>query len=671
MRQALTATVLFASGLFAAGLILAAPASAQNHPAPSDPVIDPSAPMTIAQVRRGEELYAGKCANCHGVKLEGKTSTPLTGPVFAGKWAEQTAKDLFARVRTMPYGAANSLNEGQYLNLTAFILAKNGAETGAGDLPAASAALAKVKAVQGGGAQAKADTGPVSKTTTIRPIGDIIGAGPTQDELTAAGPKTSDWLFTNHDYQGQRYVDLNQITPANVGNLKPVCMYQVGDMNPFPTNPLIYKGQMFITSRDATVSIDAATCRVNWRYDRKSRVPASFGLKMNRGGAIKDGKFVFGTHDGFLIALDAGTGKEIWVRDVSGDPQNGGGGFNMAPILYEDMIFIAPAGSELDVKGWIGAFKLSTGEPIWRFNTVPDDNEPGADTWPSHAARAHGGGSVWGTLTLDVAKGQLFLPVSNPTPDFDGDARKGDNLYTCSIVVLDLKTGKLIWYYQITPHDTHDYDLTQASPQFSATIDGKMRNLVVAAGKEGTVHVLDRDTHKQLYEVPVTTRQNTDKPWIAIDTTKGGERVCPGAIGGVQWNGPAWSPLTGMLYVNAADFCAITKDPTEKSTGWLTAIDAANGKVAWKNSTVRPILAAVTPTSSGIVFTGELTGDFDAFDAKDGKKLYSFNVGGAITGGVPTYTVGGKQYVAVASGAANSFWRAAPGSSTIVVFALP
>jgi alcohol dehydrogenase (cytochrome c) len=171
--------------------------------------------------------------------------------------------------------------------------------------------------------------------------------------------------------------------------------------------------------------------------------------------------------------------------------------------------------------------------------------------------------------------------------------------------------------------------------------------------------------------VPVTTRQNTDKPWIAIDTTKGGERVCPGAIGGVQWNGPAYNPGTGMLYVDAADFCAITKDPTEKSTGWLTAIDAATGKIAWKYASVRPMLAAVTTTTSNLVFSGELTGDFVAFGAKDGKPLYRFNVGGPITGGVPTYAVAGKQYVAVMSGAANSFWRAAPGSSTVIVFGLP
>ena len=573
----------------------------------------------------------------------------------------------------MPYGGAGTLSVKDYVDLTAFVLAKNGAPTGSAELTADGGALRQIHAVavkeSGGASQAAA--GPAGHTTTARDIGGVLGGGPSQDELTGANAQTSDWLFTNHDYAGQRFVDLKQITAANVANLRPVCMYQLGDMNPFPTNPLIYKGQMFITSRDATVSLDAATCKMNWRYDRKSRVPASYGLKQNRGAALKDGRLVFGTHDGFLIALDAATGKEIWVRDVSTDPQNGGGGFTMAPLLYKDLVVVAPAGSELGVKGWIGAFRLSNGEPVWRFNTIPDDNEPGANTWPDHESRQHGGGSVWGSLALDVAKGQLFLPVSNPTPDFDGDARKGANLFTCSIVVLDIRTGKMIWYYQVTPHDTHDYDLTQANPLFSARIDGKMRNLVVAAGKEGTVHVLDRDTHKALYEVPVTTRLNTDKPWVQIDKTADNARVCPGAIGGVQWNGPAYNPGTGMLYVDAADFCSITQDPIEKSRGWLTAIDASTGKVAWRYSAERPMLSAVTTTSSNLVFAAGLTGELMAFGAEDGNVLYRFDVGGPITGGIATYLVGQKQYVATMSGAANSFWRAPPGSSTVIVFALP
>jgi alcohol dehydrogenase (cytochrome c) len=521
--------------------------------------------------------------------------------------------------------------------------------------------------------QVPASFGPRAMTKAIltqrHDVTAKIAVGPTEAELTAAA-KTTDWLFTNHDYSGQRFVDIKQITPANVAKLRPACLYQVGDMNPFPTNPIIYKGTMFITSRDATISIDAATCKLNWRYDRPSRVGAAYGLKQNRGASIKDGKLVYGTHDGFLIALDAGTGKELWVRDVA-DASHNQGGFTMAPMIYDDLVIAAPAGSELGVKGWIGAFKLSTGEPVWRFNTVPDDNEPGADTWPSHDIRQFGGGTVWGSLTIDVAKGLLYLPVSNPTPDFDGDRRPGDNLYTDSIVVLDVRTGKYVWHYQVTPHDTHDYDLTQAGPLYTANINGIPRPIVIAAGKEGTVNALDRDLHKLLFTTAVTTRANTDKPWIAIDTTKTGERVCPGSIGGIQWQGLAYNPGLGLLYANAADWCAITREPVEQSRGWLTALDASTGKVAWRYAAPRPMLSAVTATSSGLIFSGEMTGDFLAFDAKDGKELFRFDVGGPITGGTPTYMVDGKQYVAVMTGAANSFWQADKGSSTVVVFALP
>ena len=572
----------------------------------------------------------------------------------------------------MPFGAPGTLKDEQYIDVLAFLLNRNGFQPGTRDLVADVGVL---KQVQLAGAvtieHANTDYAPPprSQLTTLRSID--LGAGPTQAELSGAGSKTTDWLFTNHDYSGQRYVDLKQINRSNVGKLRPVCLYQVGDTNPFPTNPLIYGGSMFITSRNSTVSLDATTCRMNWRYDRISRVPLSYGMKMNRGAAIKDGKLIYGTHDGFLIALNASTGKLIWERDVA-DATKSGGGFNMAPVVYEDLVVIGPAGSDLGTKGWVGAFKLSTGEPVWRFNTVPEDGEAGAETWPSAAARKVGGGAVWGSLTLDTETGRLYIPVSNPTPFPDNGTRAGDNLYTGSMIVLDVRTGKLIWYSQLTPHDTHDYDLTQASPQFTTKIDGKDRQVVVSVGKEGLLHAFDRQTHELLYKAPVTTRQNTDKPWIAMDKTATGERVCPGAQGGVLWSGPAFNPITNALYVPAVDWCALTSDPPETSRGWITALDAATGAVRWKYQSIRPMLAGVTTTSAGLVFSGELTGDLLALDARDGKVLYRFDTGGPMTGGVVTYEVGKKQYVAAVSGAINSFWRMPPGgSSTVVIFALP
>jgi alcohol dehydrogenase (cytochrome c) len=340
-------------------------------------------------------------------------------------------------------------------------------------------------------------------------------------------------------------------------------------------------------------------------------------------------------------------------------------------MIYNDLVIIGPAGAELGVKGWIGAFKLATGELVWKFNTVPEDGEPGADTWPNKQARDNGGGAVWGSLTLDTETGRLYVPVSNPTPDWEDGTRPGDNLYTCSMVVLDVKTGKYIWHYQLTPHDTHDYDMTQASPLFTTEINGRKRDIVIAVGKEGVLHAFDRRAKEVLYKTDVTTRQNTHIPWIAIDKTKNGERVCPGAIGGVQWNGPAFSPQTNTLYVNAVDWCASTQDPVDMSRGWLTAIDASSGKVSWQYQSPRPLLAAITATSSDLIFTGEMTGDLMALGAKDGKVLYRFNTGAAMIGGVVTYDVGGKQYVAAASGGTNFFWKTPPGSATIIVFGIP
>jgi len=358
----------------------------------------------------------------------------------------------------------------------------------------------------------------------------------------------------------------------------------------------------------------------------------------------------------------------------------------MAPLLYEDLILIGPAGSEGGVKGWVGAFRLEDGAQVWRFNTVPDEGEPGAETWKDAMSRTTGGGGVWAPLSLDAQKGVLYVPVSNPAPDLYTDSRFGSNLYTNSLLAFDARTGKLQWYYQAVPADFHDWDLTQVSPLFEAKVNGKMRKLITAAGKDGMLHVLDRETHEHLYEVPVTTRENPDVPL----TTTEGVRACPGILGGVLWNGPAYHPGLNMLFVNAVDWCSTFKkakefrpeqggymggsstfDPLEKSRGWLTAIDAATGQVRWKYESQRPLLAAVTATSADLIFTGELTGDFLVLDAREGKVLYRFNAGGPLNGGVITYAINGRQYVAVNSGNASGFWRAARGSATVLLFALP
>jgi alcohol dehydrogenase (cytochrome c) len=400
--------------------------------------------------------------------------------------------------------------------------------------------------------------------------------------------------------------------------------------------------------------------------------------------ALKEGRVVRGTNDGYLLALDAATGELLWEKPVA--DANKGESLTMPPVIYEDLAIIGPAGSENAIKGWIGAFRLADGQPVWRFNTVPGAGEPGTDTWREAPDKVVGGGAIWTPLSLDPAAGLVYVPVTNPAPDFYGAARRGDNLYTNSMVVLHARSGALRWYYQLVPHDTHDWDLTQVSPLFTTTVKGKPRQLVAAVGKSGLLHVLDRETQALLYQVPVTSRRNVD-----VALTGEGVHACPGVLGGVQWNGPAYNPKLNMLYVPAVDWCGTYKlaeelrfvrgklymggkfewDPVAEAHGWLTAIDAASGAMRWRYRSSRPMLAAVTTTSAELIFTGELTGDFIVLDARDGTVLYRFNTGGPLNGGVITYAIEGRQYAAAMSGNATFFWKAPPGSATVVLFALP
>src|SRR5690349_6974646 len=282
--------------------------------------------------------------------------------------------------------------------------------------------------------------------------------GPSQAELNGASTNSQDWLYVTHDYAGTRFVDLQQITPANAGSLRAVCLYrpeqQVAAVEP---SPVVYKGVMYVTFGFATVAIDAATCRERWTYVWH---PNGHVISPpNRGVAIKDGKLVRGTPDGFLIALDMASGELGWSKQIASAADNQY--LSMPPLIWGDTIIYGPAGADYGSKSWIGAFRLADGAPVWRFNLVPDPGEPGADTWKNEEALTHGGGSLWTPLSLDQAAGILYVPVGNPAPDFFGAVRPGDDLYTNSLVALDLRTGKLLWYRQFVSHDVHDSDLSQ------------------------------------------------------------------------------------------------------------------------------------------------------------------------------------------------------------------
>jgi alcohol dehydrogenase (cytochrome c) len=620
----------------------------------------------------GKTVFANQCSSCHTTEV-GKNGF---GPSLAGV-AGRKAGSLAGFNYSPAMAQAGLTWDEKTLDLFLTSSTK--------EVPGTSMSVALPSASDRANVIAYLETlGRATAATVSAPAthAALLTQGPTQDELLHAAQDKQNWLYASKDYAGQRFVDLSQISPRNAGQLRAACIYRSNNAGATQTNPLVYKGVMYLTIDKATVAIDAATCRERWTYNWEQK--GSILSPANRGVALKDGRVVRGTADGYLIAVDMANGTLLWSQKIADAKSSQY--LSMPPLIYEDLVIYGPAGADWGAKNWIGAFKLATGEQVWRFNLIPDDGEPGADSWKDPKAREHGGGSLWTPLSLDVAKGVLYVPVGNPSPDFYPDVRPGTNLYTNSAVALDVKTGKLLWYKQFGPNDANDRDLSQVSPLFSATVKGKPRNLLTVSGKDGLLRMLDRDSHDVLYELPITTRTDFDKVPIV-----GGVHGCPGLLGGMEWNGPAYSPATKTLYVASVDWCgtftksdkapeftenahyyggAVTPDPRDQAKGWLQAIDATTGKLRWRQQWPTPLVAGITATSGGVLFTGDLNNDFLAIDASNGKTLYRFNTGGSVGGGVISYEINGKQYVATTSGVVSGFFGGS-GTSAVIVFALP
>lgn len=634
---------------------------------------------TPEQARRGHALYRRHCASCHGAQLEGVTAPPLSGPYFAASWGhpDMTVGDLFyVQSTTMPPRMSNVLTESQHADVLAYLLERSGYPAGGETLTPDSTLLEEPLHSAGVDSSAEAEA-PAFLEGEAQPA----DGGPTQEELDAAPSSKRNWLYHTHDYTGSRYVPVDQIDVGTAPKLQSKCVFQMGAATTFQTGPIVYERTIYLTTDLSTFALDATDCRPRWRHDWQPLGQQVWSR--NRGVAIKEGRVVRGTPDGYLISLSAATGGLIWARKVA-DARRGET-FTMAPMIVDDLVLIGPAGSENNIQGWVGAFSVEDGASIWRFNTIPQEGEPGFDSWQGRGDLPMGGGAVWTPFSLDREKGELYVAVTNPAPDLPAHLRPGANLYTNAIVALDFRTGKLRWYEQMIANDSHDYDLTQVSPVFKAKVEGRERQLVAVTGKDGRLRTIDRVTQEPLYVTAVTTLENVDEP-----VTSSGLHACPGTFGGVEWNGPAYNPELNLLYVPAVDWCSTFTAAEEfrlipgklymggtvvqdaNSQGWITAVDAVSGEVRWRYRSPEPMVAAVTATAGGVLFTGELTGDFLTLDAATGEVLYRFNTGGPIGGGIVTYEEAGRQYVGVTSGIASSFWQSEfPGAATFFLFALP
>ena len=511
--------------------------------------------------------------------------------------------------------------------------------------------------------------------------------------VLAASPAPADdgdWTYADHDFNGTRYSPLSQITPGNVKQLAKVCSYTFPEKVPSESTPIVSAGVLYATSDHYTVALDAADCHVLWSYQWVPR--DTDYVHPHRGASLANGKIIRGTGDDYLIELDAESGKLLWAKQIA-DPK-AGYFISMPALVTGDTIYVGPAGSERAGSGWIGAFKLSDGEQLWRFNIIPHDGEPGADTWgPDPEARKHAGGALWTPQSFDSEKGILYVAGGNPAPDFWDDARPGANLYTNSMIALDAKTGKLLWYNQFIPHDVDDYDITHVNPIFKVN----SRTMIASSGKDGVLRVVDGDTHKLVYAVPFTTQLNSEAPLSHTPI-----KVCPGILGGNEWNSAAYSPKLGLIVVPSDDlWCSmnqkdadapsvekaytgeknyfggpITHGPLSEARGRLTGFDAATGKERWRYASPSPLVAGVALTASNLVFTGEVGGFFDALDAQSGKVLIHMDLGDSVQGGVITYSAHNVQYVAVTSGDGGvirheTMPEVTGGNPTVTVFGLP
>ena len=534
-----------------------------------------------------------------------------------------------------------------------------------------------------------------------------VVAGVNYERILNAREEPQNWLTYYGAYNGQRYSPLDQINTENVRRLLPAWVFQAGTTGliagastySFEATPIVVDGVMFLSGWDGWVwALDAKTGTEIWRY--KHAVPFDVSLccgNVNRGVAVAQGKVFFVAANARLIALDATTGKMVWAKTY-GDVRAGESA-TVAPLVVKNMVIVGSSGGEFGVRGHLDAFDVETGDHVWRCYTVPKPGEPGSETWPADGeAWARGGANCWVTGTFDPETNLLYVGTGNPAPDFDGEVREGDNLYTDSIIAVDVDSGQIRWHYQCTPHDVWDYDSIAECILFEK--DG--RKLLGHFDKNGYFFVVDRTNGELVQITPFVDRID----WGAITRDgqvtrrrypeKEGEPVhfYPGPAGAKEWTHASYSPKTGLFYVPVQDVGATAtrrrrefkesipywgagvQVDAEDMTGSISAFDGS-GEEKWRWRNELPMCASTLATGGDLVFAGEPSGEFNALDARTGEQLWQFQCGSGHHSSPSTYTVDGRQYVAVPvgwGGWAEGFLPGMLGAghgSALIVFALP
>ena len=554
-----------------------------------------------------------------------------------------------------------------------------------------------------------ATAAPAPATVVTSPITTNVTV--TDAMLRNAGNDMDNWLLNGRTYDNQRFSPLTQIDKTNVKHLLPMAIIQTGISNSFEATPVVVNGVMYVsTPGDHVQAYDAVTGHPLWAYTPTLRFSDLCCGPQSRGVTVAYGKLYLAQLDGTIVALDARTGDVVWKSDyektLPADPAFYS--FTMAPQVYDGKVIVGSAGAEYPSRGFVQAYDANSGAVLWRFRTTAEPDQPGGASW-SGDSYTHGGGSVWNTPAIDPQNNLVSFATGNPNPDVDGHDRLGDNAYTDSIVGLDVNTGKLSWWNQEVPHDLWDYDA--AAPVIfmqARDAQGQMVPAAAEAGKVGNVFIVNRLTGKLLRKSEPFVVQSKN---LFQSPPKDGSRIIiyPASNGGSQWSPAAFSPRTQDFYVmgvNEASYYATNEvvpyqpgtpvtgqimggrlgfifnneEPTAVPfSGTLSAVNVDTGKLDWQHKTDLPMVGGVLATASDLVFTGELDGNLDAFDAKSGAKLWSYNLGVSVGAPPMTYRVKGVQYIAVAAGglSANSWPRVMAklgrpaNGDVIAIFALP
>jgi alcohol dehydrogenase (cytochrome c) len=640
-----------------------------------------SSPLARAQdVEAGRRVFAGRCASCHGTQGAGGE----LGPSIVGRVPLRNDQELEAVIREGVSGsgmpAFPGLSRTESTDLVAFLRTLR---------PRSNAGPRRASVTMSGGRtlegivlnQSQGELQLLGDDRAVHLLRETIQGR--YREVTSQ----SEWPAYNGQPGGNRYSPLAGITAANVGRLVPQWVFTLPNAAQLQVTPVVAGGVMYVTAANDFYALDAGSGRQIWNYRRpRTRGVAGVAARgVNRGVAVGGDRVFVTTDHAHLIALNRATGALLWETEMADWRRNYNG--TGAPLVVDNLVISGIAGGDEGVRGFVAAFDQATGREVWRFWAVPARGEPGSETWKGTAID-HPGAATWMTGSYDRELGTLYWAMGNPGPDMIGDERLGDNLYSDSVVALDVKTGQRKWHFQFTPHDVHDYDAQQPLVLVDAAWKGRPRKLLVQANRNGFFYVLDRTTGEFLlgtqYVKNITWASGLTpdgRPIVVpnMEPTPEGRRVCPSLEGASNWYSASFSPRTGLFYAQTNDKCGIftrVEQPWEPGKSFmggtfaaapeaaqrvLRAIDIQTGKVAWELPQFGAVdsWGGVLGTAGDVVFFCDDSGAFAAADARSGKRLWSFQTSQVWKSSPMTYQFDNRQHVAVASG------------PSILAFALP